>query len=136
MFSLFCRGLQRSSQHRQLLWRAMSTSSPSSEGAHDVKPYSAIPMKKGLPFLGRSLDYMGQDVRDKAYKVFFSRFNELGPIFRERIVSTLPEMLIVCDPNDVEIVFRADGVWPLRPNIPIWEELRKLQKLPLGMVMS
>ena len=114
----------------------MSTSSTSPEGAHDVKPYSAIPMKKGLPFLGRSLDYIGQDVRDKPHKVLFTRVNELGPIFRERVVSTLPEMLIVCDPNDVEIVFRADGVWPIRPNIPVWEELRKLQKIPLGMFLS
>ena len=79
---------------------------------------------------------MGQDVRDKSYKVLFSRVNELGPIFRERVVSTLPEMLVVCDPNDVEIVFRADGVWPLRRNIPVWEELRKWQKIPFGMLMS
>ena len=79
---------------------------------------------------------MGKDVRDKAYKVFFSRVNELGPIFRERVVSTLPEMLIVCDPNDVEIVFRADGVWPIRPNFPVWEELRNLQKIPFAMFLS
>ena len=131
------RGLQRSFLHHRLLWRTISTSiSLQSENAHDVKPYSAIPTKKGLPFLGRGLDYMGQDVRGKAYKVLFSRINELGPIFRERVVSTLPEMLVVCDPNDVEIVFRADGVWPTRDNIPVWEELRKLQKIPLGMLMS
>ena len=132
------KGLQCSFLHHRLLWRAISTSSISLQSgyAYDVKPYSAIPMKKGLPFLGRGLDYMGQDVRGKAYKVFFSRVNELGPIFRERFMSTLPEMLVVCDPNDVEIVFRADGVWPIRPNIPIWEEFRKLQKIPLGIVMS
>ena len=131
------RGLQRSFLHHRLLLRTISTSiSLQSKNAHDVKPYSAIPMKKGLPFLGRSLDYIGQDVRDKPHKVLFSRVNELGPIFRERVVSTLPEMLIVCDPNDVEIVFRADGVWPIRANLPIWEELRKLQKIPLGMLMS
>ena len=131
------RGLQCSFLHHRLLWRLISTSiSLQSKNAHDVKPYSAIPTKKGLPFLGRGLDYMGQDVRDKSYKVLFSRVNELGPIFRERVVSTLPEMLVVCDPNDVEIVFRADGVWPLRRNIPVWEELRKWQKIPFGMLMS
>jgi hypothetical protein len=109
---------------------------PLSSVSNDPKPFSDIPRKPPLPIFGRSLDYIGSSVRDKPYKTFFSRYNELGPIFRERAVITVPEMLIVCDPNDIETVFRADGKWGQRLPIDVWEKVRHENNIPWGVFLT
>jgi len=49
------------------------------------------------------------------HRVMKKRFDVLGNIYRETVFPGMPEQLLVCDPKDVETVFRADGEWPKRP---------------------
>ena len=81
--------------------------------ASTPKPYKDIPGPKGYPFIGTTLDY-----RNDKYtfsNVMKKRFDKYGPIYREKIFPGLAEQVIICDPSDVETVFRADGEWPNRP---------------------
>ncbi len=85
--------------------RMLSTPAP--------KQFEDIPGPRSYPFIGTALDY-----RNDKYtmsNVIKKRFAEFGPIYREAIFPGLPEQVVVCDPQDVETVFRMDGEWPKRP---------------------
>ena len=112
-----------------------NSAEPLLQSSEPAKPYSEIPTKKGLPLLGNLLEFTSKDVRYKVHKVTKRRFEELGMIFREKPVPSLPEMVVIGDPRDVETVFRSEGKWPHRPNIPVWEEARKELSIPLGLLL-
>ena len=107
-----------------ILSSKLSTASPDSP-----KPFSEIPKKKG--FL-KYLDWLGSRPQDATIK----RFKELGHIYRESIPSPdFPEFVVVCDPEDVEKVIRADGRWPLRDAMPLWSNVREKLNLPKGVFL-
>ena len=112
-----------------------SSSEPLLQNSEPAKPYSEIPTKKGLPLLGNLLELTSNDNRYKVHKMTRRRFEELGLIFKERFVPSLPEMVIIGDPRDVEAVFRSEGKWPNRPNIEVWEKARNELSIPLGMLL-
>ena len=101
-----------------------------------AEPYSQIPTKKGYLLLRIMLDFTDKNSRYKMNKVTQKRFQELGAIFRTRPVPTMPEMVILGDPRDVETVFRAEGKWPNRHNVDIWEQVRKELSIPLGVLLT
>ena len=114
----------------QRLSRISSCIRPLSTGS-DVppKPYTSIPKKKGLR---KYLDYFGP----KPHEIALLRYKELGPIFRETLPSpSVPNVLVVCDPDDVEAVIRADGKWPYREGMPIWSEVRQSLNIPKGIFL-
>lgn len=86
--------------------------------------------------LGTALEYVNPEVRYKTHKLMMRRVEELGGIFRERPIFTLPEMLVVVDPTAVEIVYSAEGKWPTRPNLNLWEDVRRRHNIPMGLLLS
>jgi len=65
------------------------------------------------------------------------RVAKYGMIYREKIVPTLPEQVVIYNPQDVETVFRADGPWPNRPHGgEIFLKMRKAAKMETGILMS
>ena len=56
------------------------------------------------------------DHRDplRIHKVVARRVTEYGRLYKEKMAPGLPEMVFVCDPDDVETVFRGSGKYPQR----------------------
>ena len=101
----------------------------------EPKPFSEIPAAKGWPLLGTFMDYGKPDTLNKAYRVIQQRVKKLGWIYREKLFSTFPEMLVVVDPDDVQTVFRADGKWPSRMTLDVWVESERHSNVPPGIFM-
>ncbi|XP_003384618.1 PREDICTED: cytochrome P450 27C1-like [Amphimedon queenslandica] len=127
--------LSLSSVKQHLPSRAVSSSSyilssKLSAASPDIpRPFSEIPRKKG--FL-KYWDWLGP----RPENVTIKRFKELGHIYRESLPSSgFPEFVVVCDPEDIEKVIRADGRWPLRDAMPLWSELREKLNLPKGLFL-
>ena len=93
--------------HYALLTKLLTTP------ASTPKPYEAIPGPKGYPFIGTILDYRNDKyTMSNAIK---KRLDKFGPIYRESMFPGFSEQVIVFDPKDAEVVFRADDKMPLRP---------------------
>ena len=103
--------------------------------AAEPKPFSEIPAAKGWPLLGTFMDYGKPDTLNKTYRVMQQRVKKLGWIYREKLPLTLPEMLVVVDPDDVQTVFRADGKWPSRITLDAWVEATRQADVPPGIFM-
>ena len=99
------------------------SSTPSS-----TKPFDTIPGPKQLPFLGNSLEYArrGRNVLD----LLQERVEEYGTIYKDKPIPGMPEMVVISNSKDVETVFRADGKYPIRPDLTVvFSELRHQLKL-------
>ena len=101
-------------------------------GTH--KLYEEIPREKGLPFIGTALDYVKGENAYKMSKVLKQRYDKFGSIFREKMFPGSPEQVIVCDPQDIETVFRADGALPYRQDGgELFEKIRTQSGLSTGL---
>lgn len=99
-----------------------------------LKSYKEIPMEKGLPFIGTALDYIKGENAYKMSKVLKQRYDKFGAIFREKMFPGSPEQVVVCDPKDIETVFRADGAWPFRQDGgELFEKIRRESGLATGL---
>ena len=115
---------------------AADTSSHSSEAEFaTAKPFDAIPTPKRIPLIGMSRDFM-KFSPSQAVRFVQERVENLGKIFREKMVPGLPEFLFVLDPEDVAKVFRADGRHPRRFPISEWTDVRKELNIPTGLFLS
>ena len=109
--------------------------SPSGTDFTTARLFDAIPSPKRIPLLGISSDFM-KFSPSQAVKLVHKRVEELGKLYREKIVPGLPEFLFVLDPEDVAKVFRADGRHPRRFPISEWTTLRKELNIPNGLFLS
>ena len=67
-------------------------------------------------------------------QVMKRRVAKYGTIFREKVMPIMPEQVVICNPQDVETVFRADGPWPNRPiGGEVFHNLRKAAKMHNGL---
>jgi hypothetical protein len=64
------------------------------------------------------------------------RVDELGKVYREKLVPGLPEFVFVLDPEDVAKIFRADGRHPRRFPISEWMTVKKELNVPIGLFLS
>ena len=102
-----------------------------------ARPFRDIPGPKGLPFIGTSLEYAKSSNKYRMTRVMEQRVAKYGMIYREKIVPTLPEQVVIYNPQDVETVFRADGPWPNRPEGgEIFHKLRKAAKMQGGVFFT
>jgi len=96
-----------------------------------------MPGPRGLPLIGTALEYAKSSNKYRMTQVIEQRVAKYGMIYRERIVPTLPEQVVIYNPQDVETVFRADGPWPNRPHGgEIFLKMRKAAKMQAGILMS
>lgn len=51
--------------------------------------------------------------------------DEYGPIIKLPATMVKPPILMISDPNDFELVFRNEGVWPTRVGIATFDHYRK-----------
>uniref|UniRef100_H2Z7V0 Uncharacterized protein n=1 Tax=Ciona savignyi TaxID=51511 RepID=H2Z7V0_CIOSA len=102
-----------------------------------MKSLAEIPKPKSLPILGTFLDYTkfeGFEVGNIA-EFYKSRFEHLGPIFKENILPGLTDMTVYCSsPQDNETMFRTEGKLANRDPIAVLKFSREKLGIPTGLV--
>ena len=78
-----------------------------------VRSFDDMPGPKGWPFFGDIFSYLKDaDFKQQIAKLK-SNFAKYGPIFKMTILGRT--VVLIQDPEDVEIVIKADGRYPMRP---------------------
>jgi hypothetical protein len=98
-----------------------------------VKTMKDIPGPVGLPIIGSALDYIR--LKDQVHEMFFQRVKEYGNIYKEKAFAGLPTTVSICDPDDIQTVFNADGIFPDRPEIPLFYDVRDKLGIPYGLLL-
>lgn len=106
---------------------------PSTHNLQDAKPWSQVPKTKTT--LGLNLELMKNPFR--MYEYLQKQAKKLGHMFKLTGVPGLPEMVVVINPKDVEVVYRVgDSGYPQRFPFYEWEEARKELKRSNGMFLE
>jgi len=75
-----------------------------------------MPGPKGLPLLGDLISFLMEGTEFKERMAALeSAFKRYGPVFKRTILGRT--IVFIEDPKDVEIVFKADGRYPMRPDV-------------------
>ena len=100
-----------------------------------VRSFEEMPGPKGLPFVGDLINYLRTTEFKLRIAALQTSFQEYGPVFKRKIMSRT--IVFVQDPKDVEIVFKADGKYPMRPGdgLRIDETYKKSRNLPQNIIL-
>ncbi|BFZ24574.1 hypothetical protein BsWGS_27612 [Bradybaena similaris] len=87
----------------------------------DVKPFEDIPGPKGIytwPLIGTMLHFKPFTKIEPAsvHILFAEMFDKYGDIFKIQLGQ---QLVIICDPKDMETVFRNEGRYPARTKVSI-----------------
>ena len=95
-----------------------------------VRSFHEMPGPKGLPYFGDLINYLRTTKFKPQMAALQTSFEKYGPIFKRTILGRT--IVFVQDPRDVEIVFKADGKYPVRPNVALKvdEAYKKSRNLP------
>ena len=95
-----------------------------------VRSFEEMPGPQGLPFFGDLINYIKKTKFKPQITMLQTSFEKYGPIFKTTIMGKT--LVSVQDPRDVEIVFKADGKYPMRPGelAKIGECYRKSRNVP------
>ena len=98
-----------------------------------VRSFEEMPGPQGLPFFGDLINYIRKTKFKPQMTMLQTSFEKYGPIFKTTIMGRT--LVSVQDPRDVEIVFKADGKYPVRPGqfAKIAECYRKSRNLPINV---
>jgi len=106
-------------------WGARALAIPPKE----AKPFSEIPGPLRLPLVGSALSFLfsGQ-MNQPIYERQKEWVKKYGPVSRIKI-PTFPEMVIICEPEDIEVMFRTEGRYPSRMKFKPWHQARNDLKI-------
>ncbi len=96
------------------------------------RPFSEMPGPRGLPVIGSLLDLPNHV--GKAHIALQSRFEEFGPIFKEKL--GLMEMVNTKDVVTVEKLHRLNEKYPSRITIGPWNRWREENNLAKGILLE
>ena len=101
-----------------------------------VRSFEEMPGPQGLPFFGDVINYLRTTELKKRIAALQTSFQEYGPIFKRKVMGRI--LVFVQDPRDVEIVFKADGKYPMRPEdggARVDQTYKKSRNLPQTMIV-
>ncbi|XP_046391143.1 probable cytochrome P450 49a1 [Ischnura elegans] len=104
----------RRSIHTTVARKAIAEATASDAG---VKPFDEIPGPKPLPIVGniwRFLPYVGEYYGRDSRDLTLHMYEKYGPIVKLVGIPGKPALMYVFRPEDVEVVFRNEGQWPIR----------------------
>ncbi len=117
-----------------LLSYLLRTDSGHANLSEGVRSFDEMPGPKGLPYFGDVINYLKNSEFKPQMTALQNSFEKYGPIFKRTIMGRT--FVCVQDPRNVEIVFKADGRYPVRPKntVKVQEMYRKSRNLPQGVV--
>ena len=109
--------------------------SGSAELPDGVRSFDDMPGPKGWPFFGDIFSYLKDADFKQQIAQLKSNFAKYGPIFKMTILGRT--VVLIQDPEDVEIVIKADGRYPMRPKLvfKVDEEYSKSRGRPKTIVL-
>ena len=140
------RSIADASSHRPWLRRFSSAQLPpdsagkerlSSASSARVRSLKEMPGPRGLPLFGTALEWARGGRMDKMSEVIRQRIDKYGTIYREKMFPGMPLQVVIAEPRDVEVTFRADGQFPFRPEGGEAQIVARTKaKMPLGLFLS
>ena len=110
---------------------ARSLTTPSTE----AKPFSEIPGPRRLPLVGSALSFLSEVGKKPIYQVQKEWMEKYGNVYRIK-VPTLSEIVMIHDPQDIEVMFRAEGKYPSRAPFQAWKQARDELKMEMAVLLS
>jgi len=102
----------------------------------EAKPFSEVPGPRRLPLVGSALSFLFEINRKLPIRQLQKGWmQKYGMIYRAK-VPTLPEVVVIHEPQDVEALFRAEGKYPSRAPFQIWKQARNELKMEMGVLLS
>jgi len=102
----------------------------------EAKPFSEVPGPRRLPLVGSALSFLFEINRKLPIRELQKGWmQKYGMIYRAK-VPTLPEVVVIHEPQDVEALFRAEGKYPSRAPFQIWKQARSELKMEMGVLLS
>ena len=112
-------------------WGVRVLTTPTAE----AKPFSEIPGPRRLPFVGSALAVLSELRKNKPiYQLQQEWMMKYGTVYRVKI-PTIPEMVMIYDPKDVETMFRAEGMYPSRIPFQAIRQARKELKIEMAVLL-
>ncbi|XP_046574217.1 1,25-dihydroxyvitamin D(3) 24-hydroxylase, mitochondrial-like [Haliotis rubra] len=112
--------------------KATAAAIQSKEDGEAVKPFSALPGPRGLPFIGTLFHTLRNSSR--LHESIQDRHKTYGPIFREKL--GVLDAVFLMDVDAVESLLRQDGKYPSRMQVDIWHEYRNITGLGKGLLLN
>uniref|UniRef100_A0A1B0CYX9 Cholesterol side-chain cleavage enzyme, mitochondrial n=1 Tax=Phlebotomus papatasi TaxID=29031 RepID=A0A1B0CYX9_PHLPP len=97
-----------------------------------VLEFKDIPVAKGLPVIGTTLDIVGAGSAPKFHEYINERHKKLGSMFRERIGSL--ECLFISDPEVIREIFLHEGKYPRHPIPDAWKLYERKHRNKRGLL--
>ncbi|XP_055904348.1 cytochrome P450 315a1, mitochondrial isoform X1 [Eupeodes corollae] len=107
------------------------TSNISSRPRGSAKRYEEIPMAKGWPLIGTTLELIAAGSAPNLHKYIDKRHQNFGHIFRERLGTQ--EAVFVSSANLMRSVFLYEGQYPAHPLPDSWVMYNKLHNCKRGL---
>ena len=103
----------------------------------EVKPFSEIPGPRRLPLLGSSLTLFLEVGRKpkSILQIQKDLMKKYGLIYRLQL-PTFKELVMIHDPQDIEVMFRAEGKYPSRPPLRVLKQARNELKMEMAVLHS
>ena len=112
-------------------WGVRLLTTPAAEG----KPFGGIPGPRRLPFVGSALAALSELRRNKPLHQLQEEWMvKYGTVYRVKIPS-IPEMVMIYDPEDVEMMSRAEGKYPSRIPFQAIRQARKELKMEMAVLL-
>ena len=114
------------------------TRSLSTSALAEAKPFSEVPGPRRLPLVGSAFSFlleMSRNINVPIRDVQKGLMQKYGMIYRAK-VPTIPEIVFIHEPQDVDMMFRAEGRYPSRAPFQLSKQVRNELKLEMGVLLS
>ena len=101
----------------------------------EAKPFSEIPGPRRLPLIGSALTFLFEVGKKPILQLQKDLMNKYGLIYRAK-VPTFPELVMIHDPQDIEVMFRAEGKYPSRAPFQVMKQARNELKINMTVLLS
>ena len=122
--AIFVKFFLKSSTQRQPL--------PKGPDGEDLRPFTSIPGKQGLPIIGTLLELYWNDMAGRFNEWMMARSKQFGPIMKEYMMGQ--NMVLVSGVDMIEEVVKQDGKYPMFFSAEHWLDWEKRNKHCSGIL--
>ncbi|XP_044516191.1 cholesterol side-chain cleavage enzyme, mitochondrial [Gracilinanus agilis] len=101
--------------------------------ARRPRPFSEVPTSGSNGWMNLIRFWMEKEMHNIHFRNV-RNFQQLGPIYREKLGNL--DSVFIINPEDAARLFKAEGSYPERYNIPPWTAYHFYMKKPLGILLK